>query len=79
LNKEYTREQYNEQFTTRVPELLAKLDRIEKEYRERVADAPDLLYTFIEDQRMRLLEAQERYGDCIPPTSFENDPGYSSN
>ncbi|MFW9800344.1 MAG: phosphoenolpyruvate carboxykinase (GTP) [Candidatus Thorarchaeota archaeon] len=79
LNKEYMRELYNEQFTTRVPELLAKLDRIEKEYRERVADAPDLLYTFIEDQRKRLLEAQERYGDCIPPTSFENDSGYSSN
>ncbi|MCD6372731.1 MAG: phosphoenolpyruvate carboxykinase (GTP), partial [Thermococcus sp.] len=34
LNKDYSREDYEKQFTIRVPELLAKIERIEKIYRE---------------------------------------------
>ncbi len=40
LNKEYTREDYEKQFTIRVPELLAKIERIERIYREQVKDVP---------------------------------------
>jgi phosphoenolpyruvate carboxykinase (GTP) len=48
LDKEYTLEQYEQQFTIRVPELLAKLKRIEDEYRQHVKDAPELLYALLE-------------------------------
>jgi len=71
LDKEYTLEQYEQQFTIRVPELLAKLKRIEDEYRQHVKDAPELLYALLDEQRGRLVEAQNMYGDCILPSSFE--------
>lgn len=70
LEKEYSQDQYEEQFMIRVPELLAKLDRIEKEYRDYVSDAPDILYNLIDDQRSRLIQAQTEYGDCIKPSVF---------
>jgi phosphoenolpyruvate carboxykinase (GTP) len=70
LEKEYSQDQYEEQFMIRVPELLAKLDRIEKEYRDHVSDAPDILYKFIDEQRARLMQAQAEYGDCIKPSVF---------
>ncbi|MFX1264739.1 MAG: phosphoenolpyruvate carboxykinase (GTP) [Promethearchaeota archaeon] len=71
LDKEYTREQYDQQFMVRVPELLAKLDRVESEYRERVADTPALLTTVLEEQRERLLQAKDKHGDYIQPSSLE--------
>jgi len=71
LGKEYTLEQYEQQFKIRVPELLAKLKRIEDEYGQHVKDVPELLYALLEEQRGRLVEAQNMYGDCILPSSFE--------
>ena len=56
----------------RVPEHLAKLDRIEKEYRECVADAPDLVATTLEEQRQRLLQAKTKYGEFISPATLES-------
>jgi len=38
LSKEYKKEDYTKQFTIRVPENLAKIERVEKFYRENVAD-----------------------------------------
>ncbi|MFX1602439.1 MAG: phosphoenolpyruvate carboxykinase (GTP) [Promethearchaeota archaeon] len=71
LDKKYTREQYDQQFMVRVPELLEKLDRVESEYRERVADTPALLTTVLEEQRERLLQAKDKHGDYIQPSSLE--------
>jgi phosphoenolpyruvate carboxykinase (GTP) len=71
LDREYTEEQYEQQFMIRVPELLAKIDRIEEEYNERVPDAPEILYSLLNDQRERLLEAKQAHTDCISPTVFE--------
>ncbi|NJE46982.1 phosphoenolpyruvate carboxykinase (GTP) [Thermococcus sp. GR7] len=71
LNKDYSREDYEKQFTIRVPELLAKIERIEKIYREQVKEAPEELFQVLEEERKRLLEAREKYGDYISPFQLE--------
>lgn len=67
LHKDYTPEQYAEQFTLRVVENLAKLDRVEKFYRDNVPDAPPELYQVLEAQRARLGEARKLFGDYASP------------
>ncbi|AHL21660.1 phosphoenolpyruvate carboxykinase (GTP) [Thermococcus nautili] len=71
LNKDYSREAYEKQFTIRVPELLAKIERIEKIYREKVKEVPEELFRVLEEERKRLLEAREKYGDYISPFVLE--------
>lgn len=71
LNKDYSREDYEKQFTIRVPELLAKIERIEKIYREQVTEVPEELFQVLEEERKRLLEAREKYGDYISPFVLE--------
>lgn len=71
LNKDYSREDYEKQFTIRVPELLAKIERIEKIYREQVKEVPEELFQVLEEERKRLLEAREKYGDYISPFVLE--------
>ncbi|MFH2069312.1 MAG: phosphoenolpyruvate carboxykinase (GTP) [Candidatus Omnitrophota bacterium] len=67
LGKNYARENYIEQFTVRVPENLAKLDRVERFYREKVDDAPSVIFKVLEQQRVRLKETQEMFGDYVSP------------
>ena len=67
LKQEYTRDDYIQQFTIRIPELLAKLDRIEKIYREQVADTPQVLFDTFTEVRQRLQSAQQKQGDYISP------------
>jgi phosphoenolpyruvate carboxykinase (GTP) len=67
LSKEYAREDYVKQFTIRVPENLAKLDRVEKFHRTEVADAPAELFEVLKAQRQRLLDVQKRLGDYVSP------------
>jgi len=71
LDKDYTRDQYDQQFMVRVPEHLAKLDRVESEYHDSVADVPELLFTTLEWQRQRLLQAKAKHGEYISPTTLE--------
>ena len=66
LGREYTREQYVEQFTIRVPENLAKLDRIEKIYRE-TADTPAAVLQQLAAQRQRLVKLRQAKGDYVSP------------
>jgi len=73
LNKEYAREDYIKQFTIRVPENLAKLDRVERFHRDNVADAPPVLFEVLTQQRERLLKARERFGDYISPESLARE------
>jgi len=67
LDKEYTQDDYVEQFTIRIPENLAKLDRVEKIYKEKVADTPRILYDTFAEVRKRLKDAQAKHGDNISP------------
>ena len=66
LGQDYTREQYVEQFTLRVPENLAKLDRIEAVYRKET-DTPDIVFQVLADQRKRLESLRAAKGDYVSP------------
>lgn len=69
LNQEYTRESYIKQFSCRVPENLAKIDRIVSIYRN-VAETLSLLFEVLDEQKQRLQKAQEKYGDRISPFDY---------
>jgi len=71
LNKDYRKEDYIKQFTIRVPENLAKIERVKKFYKEKVSDTPDELFEILDQQRDRLLKAREKFGDYIPPEKFK--------
>ncbi len=73
LNKEYSLEDYNQQFAIRIPELLNKIDRIEKEYDDCVRDTPPILYELLSAQRKRLIDSQQEFGDVISPEMFLNN------
>jgi len=67
LDKDYAKEDYIKQFTIRIPENLAKIERVERFYRENVADTPAEIFGVLNEQRERLNKARERYGEYISP------------
>ncbi len=67
LGREYTQEEYIEQFMIRIPENLAKLERIEKIYRIDVPDTPAIVLEVLEAQRKRLEELRAQEGDYVSP------------
>jgi len=71
LNKDYTKENYVKQFTIRVAENLAKIERVQRFYQENVSDTPLEMFGILYLQRERLLKARERFGDYISPENFE--------
>ena len=71
LGKDYGQEDYVKQFTIRVPENLAKIERVQRFYQENVTDTPLELFGILYLQRERLLKAEESFGDFISPESFE--------
>jgi len=74
LGKEYSKEDYTKQFTIRIPENLAKIERAERFYREKVADTPEELFTTLNQQRERLLKAKEKFGtDYVLPECFDEE------
>ncbi len=70
LNVDYTKDQYTRQFKLRIPEQLEKIDRIAKIYSEKVPNAPKILFKVLEEQKKRLIEFQEKFGDYISPENF---------
>jgi phosphoenolpyruvate carboxykinase (GTP) len=70
LGKQYSREDYVRQFTIRVPENLAKIDRIEKIYRTEVLDAPAVLFMVLSEQRSRLESLRSKKGDYVSPADL---------
>jgi phosphoenolpyruvate carboxykinase (GTP) len=71
LSKDYTKEDYATQFTIRVPENIAKIERVQRFYQENVSDTPAELFEILDQQCKRLLEARKRFGDYISPENFE--------
>jgi len=67
LNRDYSLDDYNTQFSIRTLELLAKVDRVEVIYREKVPDTPKDLFKALDEQRKRVEKAREKYGDYILP------------
>ena len=71
LGKDYPEEDYIKQFMFRIPENLAKTDRVIRIYENEVIDTPDLVFEVLKAQKERLLEAQKKYGDYISPFDLE--------
>ena len=71
LGEIYSRDQYELQFVTRVPELLNKLDIVEEFYQQETSDIPVEIFEMINAHRKVLLEAKDLYGDNISPSSFK--------
>ena len=67
LHKEYSEAEYNKQFTIRIPESLAKIERVKKFYETQVTDTPAILFEVLEAQKKRLMDAKGKFGDYIPP------------
>lgn len=71
FNKQFSREDYDTQFSIRVDKFMEKLDRIEKIYREEHG-VPQEFWSNLERMRTRLTEAKKSKGkDVIPPSAFE--------
>ena len=67
LGRDYTKAQYAEQFTIRVDNLLAKIDRVEQIYKDTVADTPQIVWDVFASQRDRLNKGKEKGGSFISP------------
>ena len=70
LGKDYSHDDYVKQFTTRVPENLAKIERAVDFHKKNTENAPDVLFEVLEKQRERLIQAQKEFGDYISPEKF---------
>ncbi len=69
LDKHYPESDYVEQFTIRIPENLAKLDRIEAIYRD-TKDTPGEVFEQIVAQRKRLEALKAVQGDYVSPLNL---------
>lgn len=66
LAKEYSRQDYEDQFMLRVPDCLAKLDRMEEIYAT-IEDTPGAMKDEMSAQRERLNKIKAEKGDYISP------------
>ena len=66
LGKDYTQGQYVEQFTIRVPENLAKIDRVVKFFRD-ISGTPAVVFETLAAQRKRLEDLRAGKGDYVSP------------
>jgi phosphoenolpyruvate carboxykinase (GTP) len=71
LKKDYTQADYVNQFTIRIKENLAKIDRVEKFHREHVAESPAEVFKVLAEQKKRLQEAGKKFGDFVSPLDLE--------
>lgn len=67
LGKAYSEKDYEKQFTIRVNEHLAKIERLKEIYTTRVKDTPPELFEVLEEQKKRLEKAKEEFGEYISP------------
>ena len=70
LGREYSENDYAEQFSLRVPENIRKAERILEIYTNTIPDTPKILFSILNEQKKRLEEAGRKYGNLIHPGSF---------
>lgn len=70
LNKDYLYEDYIKQFTLRVKENLSKIERLTNIY-AKLKFVPSRVFELYAEERMRLMEAKDKFGEYIEPTKFE--------
>lgn len=66
LGKRYSKEDYIQQFTIKIPENLAKIERITNIYKEQ-ENVPEVLFGELKTQEQRLNEFRGKFGDYISP------------
>jgi len=71
IGREYSHEEYDAEFSLRVPENLSKIDRVIESWKNSTNDTPAVLFTVLEAQRERLLQAQRAFGDEVKPSQWE--------
>ncbi len=71
LNQDYSREDYDQQFTIKVLSYIEKNERIAQIYRDTCPDAPAVLYDILEHQSQQLKDARRVFGDFIKPEMLE--------
>jgi phosphoenolpyruvate carboxykinase (GTP) len=69
LKKEYAKDDYVEQFKLRIPENLARLQRIRNIY-EDLEKIPSCLFAELKAQERRLRVCQVKFGDYVSPHNF---------
>lgn len=67
LDKEYTEQNYTQQFSIRVNQFLVKINRILDIYKTKVPNTPEIVFKTIQEEIERLESAREKYGDLIQP------------
>ena len=71
LNKSYSKEEYIEQFTIRITQLLEKLDRVEEMYKTE-GNIPQFFWNNLYKQREELISLKEKYNkNNILPTDLQ--------
>ena len=73
LGLDYTKDEYEEQFTLRIPENVAKIKRIKNIYHTKVFDTPHVLIKALDDQKKRLEECRKKHGDYVSPFVLKGD------
>jgi len=72
LDQDYSKEDYNKQFSIRLDKYLAKADRIEVIFKAE-EDIPKVFWEHFEQQKQRLLDTKEKYGKpVVKPEEFES-------
>jgi len=66
LNKDYSKKDYIKQFTIRIPENLAKIDRIKNIYRK-IEDTPKIVFKTLNEEKHRLQDTKTKHGEYVPP------------
>ncbi|TRO51289.1 phosphoenolpyruvate carboxykinase (GTP) [Candidatus Bathyarchaeota archaeon] len=70
-NKDYTKEEYLNQFSIRVEENMAKIKRVRQFYKKNVTYTPEAVFWVLNQQYERLLDAKEKFGNNITPEKFK--------
>lgn len=65
--EDYTMEQYVAQFTVNIPELMAKIDRMDDIFSTKVQDTPEIMKAEMKAERQRLEALRAAKGDYISP------------
>ena len=67
--KSYSEEDYVKQFTLRINEFIAKINRIIEIYKK-VPDALDSIFQVLNEEIGRLKDTQGKFGNYVPPEKF---------
>ena len=68
---EYSKQDYINQFSIRIPENMDKIKRVREFYKKKVTYTPEAVFWVLNQQYERLLNAKEKYGSYISPEEFE--------